>query len=552
MLAAMGGLVCEPATTRCEHRSACRERVVWSLNHTFLLTRTPPLRGKSERGDTTAHNFRFVAEYRYTGVSHRIVWHYDADLKERFDYHSAGGGAGLAGSGGSSYIDRVILRDRDHNSVWSSAADGTLEERVYLLQNWRADVRGVILPKDGGGGPQMYYRYDAFGEPIALHAGDIDDDGDVDAADFTELVTMTGFDQRGDFADGFGTAGPDGVVDFGDTLWLLGHSGTYGRGYVASQAKAFGGLRKLYAGYELDPHLAGTKYHVRNRLFDAESGRWSRRDPLGYVDGMGMYEYVVGRAVIGNDPSGLASGICTRAVPIKVDINCNYPNDPLERITRINDADWLRYQINPVTLQKTPLPGQFFRLNGGAQLVIGLGASISDTAIIIDMTALIKFNLKVQVAAVSTNPDVPLVFKTLWSNNLSTSPAKTRLNRSIRCNIKNGVWTPEVRAGNGFQKLSDSTGGKFGPLGFDVSLTNRFTTVYNVCPDLVTPQLEFEYIVSSVSASFSVGAGAIKGVPLSISGQRKIGEFTVGAWYWICVCSEGGGGESPVNGGAQF
>jgi len=32
-------------------------------------------------------------------------------------------------------------------------------------------------------------------------------------------------------------------------------------------------------------------YHVRNRVYDAENGRWTRRDPLGYVDGMGLYEY---------------------------------------------------------------------------------------------------------------------------------------------------------------------------------------------------------------------------------------------------------------------
>jgi len=74
----------------------------------------------------------------------------------------------------------VILRDRDHNSGWASAADGTLEERANskddLLQNWRADVVAIILPN---GGPQMYYRYDAYGSPFAIDGGDIDGDGDV-------------------------------------------------------------------------------------------------------------------------------------------------------------------------------------------------------------------------------------------------------------------------------------------------------------------------------------------------------------------------------------
>lgn len=31
---------------------------------------------------------------------------------------------------------------------------------------------------------------------------------------------------------------------------------------------------------------------VRNRVLLMDLGRWSRRDPLGYVDGMSMYEYV--------------------------------------------------------------------------------------------------------------------------------------------------------------------------------------------------------------------------------------------------------------------
>ncbi len=281
-----------------------------------------------------------TTEYRYNGLGHRITWHYDVDAdgtlestsddpvyhfvhderwrpletyrdthssidsdpKERFDYHAAG----LGGSGSSSYIDRVILRDRDHNSGWASAADGTLEERLYLLQNWRADVIAIILPN---GGPQMYYRYDAYGVPFAINAGDVNGDGSVDSLDFDEMLTMSGFDQRGDFADDYGNPGPDGQVSYGDFNWLLGEIGSYGRGHYEDESQAFGGLRKLYAGYELDPYLSGTKYHVRNRVYDAAQGRWSRRDPLGYVDGMGLYEYVGGRAVIATDPMGLAHAI---------------------------------------------------------------------------------------------------------------------------------------------------------------------------------------------------------------------------------------------------
>jgi hypothetical protein len=40
------------------------------------------------------------------------------------------------------------------------------------------------------------------------------------------------------------------------------------------------------------------------RILDAELGRWLTRDPLGYVDGMGLYEYVADRPVIASDPSG--------------------------------------------------------------------------------------------------------------------------------------------------------------------------------------------------------------------------------------------------------
>ena len=45
----------------------------------------------------------------------------------------------------------------------------------------------------------------------------------------------------------------------------------------------------------------------RNRYYDYYSGRWLTHDPLGYVDGMNLYEYVKSNPVINKDPMGLSA-----------------------------------------------------------------------------------------------------------------------------------------------------------------------------------------------------------------------------------------------------
>jgi hypothetical protein len=51
-------------------------------------------------------------------------------------------------------------------------------------------------------------------------------------------------------------------------------------------------------------------------------GRWTQRDPAGYVDGVGLYEYVSSRSVAGSDPLGLlsigAAGGASRSVRVSV------------------------------------------------------------------------------------------------------------------------------------------------------------------------------------------------------------------------------------------
>src|SRR5690606_5666817 len=93
---------------------------------------------------------------------------------------------------------------------------------------------------------------------------------------------------------------------------------TLGRGILSSTAVA---NRKGYAGYEYDPTFEGAGrhlYHVRHRVYDAELGRWTRRDPVGYVEGMGLYQYTHSRPTRFVDPFGLG-GMCIN--------NCIQPID---------------------------------------------------------------------------------------------------------------------------------------------------------------------------------------------------------------------------------
>lgn len=244
--------------------------------------------------------WRIVNTYRVEKIS--STWTIDADAKERFVHHAAG----IDGRGGSSYIDSMILSDREITNDWWDTAASTMAGRFYYLQNRRADTCAMT---DDSGLVLRNFRYSAYGSRTEVDGGDYNRDGSSDIFDYLDVLDDKGnnvmradINRDGSLTNADVTAISD-LIDSDDDL--LG-----------------GSTRNLYAGYENDPSLEEpavssggdsalvaweSMYHVRYRVYSTELGRWTRRDPLGYVDGMNLYEYCRSDAVALLDPLGLSS-----------------------------------------------------------------------------------------------------------------------------------------------------------------------------------------------------------------------------------------------------
>ena len=60
-----------------------------------------------------------------------------------------------------------------------------------------------------------------------------------------------------------------------------------------------------YAGYRIGLGDGGELWHVRHRDYLPAAGVWTRRDPIGYADGMNLYQYVGSWPMLAIDPMGL-------------------------------------------------------------------------------------------------------------------------------------------------------------------------------------------------------------------------------------------------------
>jgi YD repeat-containing protein len=186
-------------------------------------------------GDETVERQVYDASWRIVAVYRGDA----ADPNEQYVWHNAG----MGGFGGRSYIDDVILRDRDADLD----ENAVLEERLYYCQNWRADV-SVVLTDDGK--MVEWVKHSAYGVPFSLPAGDADSDGDWDATDYGIITGGGAYDVRKDADLNGVVAGPD--VTHANSI--TGGYQTLGRGVLSSAAV---NNRRGYAGYEYDPTFEG-------------------------------------------------------------------------------------------------------------------------------------------------------------------------------------------------------------------------------------------------------------------------------------------------------
>jgi RHS repeat-associated protein len=202
----------------------------------------------------------------------------------------------------------VVCRNKDANTAWTSASDGTLEERLYYCQNWRADVSAIVT---SSGTMKEWVKYSAYGIPIGLPGGDTDSTAACDSTDVTNvhnhwLPYPPTYDVRADID-------LDGDVDSTDESTINGSFAGITLGYMILSASAVSNSRG-FSGYT--QASAGSSLYVdRNRYLIHRLGRWLRRDPPANEEALNLYGYVANSPLVNQDPLGLYLKQCRAGDP---------------------------------------------------------------------------------------------------------------------------------------------------------------------------------------------------------------------------------------------
>ncbi len=196
---------------------------------------------------------------------------------------------------GARYIDDIVARRQTDplgthepgvtTSTWYHVTD-TLFSTVAILSR-----SGTLVER---------VSYDAYGNARHHRRADLTGDGAVNVFDNNTLL-----DDWQDY--GVGDLNRDGIVNETDLSQLLNDWGAaIPSGRLTPQGSSGTDNIVGYAGYLFNAEIHGSGlYTVRHRHYSPELGRWISRDPIGYVDGMSLYEYVSGTPLVRLDFMGL-------------------------------------------------------------------------------------------------------------------------------------------------------------------------------------------------------------------------------------------------------
>jgi RHS repeat-associated protein len=170
-----------------------------------------------------------------------------------------------------------------------------LGDHYYMMEELHS-VAALVAPN---GRREESYVYDTYGQAAIWRApkGDVSGDGLVDSWDEDLLDGLFGYiSENPPTSHAHADFDMDGDVDDQDEAVVTANLGAEPVELASSEL----GNPYLFTGRPTDTlgefaSAGGTEFRRiqdnRNRAYDPKHGRWLQRDPLGYVDGLNVYQY---------------------------------------------------------------------------------------------------------------------------------------------------------------------------------------------------------------------------------------------------------------------
>ncbi len=237
-------------------------------------------------------------------------------LEERIDWQWSGSGFTEDEKAqtfwGKRYIDDAVLRRRDR------AVSAGYEDHFFFVSD--AQFSTVAMVQASNARVVERVTYDSYGKARHHFGGDVTGDGAATTADDDALAATidrtSGKSIGGTYYTAEQDLNRDGQISNADRTTLFALTGGAAQAALASGQVSFtttgsGGSTIhgpdnpiAWDGYVFNAETS--QYLVRFRWYDPVLGRWLERDPLGYIDGLGLYQYAGGHPILYTDPLGLS------------------------------------------------------------------------------------------------------------------------------------------------------------------------------------------------------------------------------------------------------